>query len=148
MTKSEMIDLMIFLSKANCSQVADLQYYDGEGPFLFAFDEKDGQPKFFCFSFADADEFLDQPEALPTALQSPEFPFALAAALDLDHLEGSGQYYQLTYNKVVPDEPACRTALKMLWQSDAQTASLISLLSTDGVLMPAEIYCGDQRLLS
>lgn len=146
MTKSEMIDLMIYLSKANCSQVADLQYYKGEGPFLFAYDENDGQPKFFCFSFADADEFLDQPEDLPTALQSPEFPFTLAAALDLNHLEGSGQYYQLTYNKIVPDEPACRTSLKMLWQSNAQTASLISLLGTDGVLVPAATCCGEQLL--
>lgn len=148
MTKSEMIDLMISSSKENCSQVADLQYYKGEGPFLFVFDEKDGQPKFFFFSFADADEFLDQPEDLPTALQIPEFPFTLAEALNLDHLEGSKQFYQLTYYKIVPDEPLCRAALKELWQSDPQIASLISLLGADGVLIPAAIYCGEQGLLS
>ena len=68
MTKTEMIDLMICLSRENCSQVADLQFYEGEGPFLFAVDEKAGAPNFFCFSFADADEFLACPEALPTAL--------------------------------------------------------------------------------
>lgn len=148
MTKSEMIDLMIRLSWENCSQVADLQFFEGEGPFLFAVDEKSGAPNFFCFSFADADEFLSCPEALPNALQSPQFPFVLAEALALDHLEGSGKLYQLSYYKIVPDDPACREAVKKMWQSDVQTASLIALLSSDGILLPANVLCQDPSQLS
>ncbi len=148
MTKSEMIDLMIRLSRENCSQVADLQFYEEEGPFLFAVDEKTGAPNFFCFSFADADEFLSCPEDLPNALQSTQFPFVLAEALALDHLEGSGKLYQLSYYKIVPDNAACRETVKKLWQSDVQTASLIALLNRDGVLLPANILCQDQSQLS
>ena len=58
MTKTELIERMTRLSQSHCTQVAELQFYGGEGPFLFAMDEEDGKPKFFCFSFADADEFL------------------------------------------------------------------------------------------
>ena len=112
MTKSEIINLMIRLSRENCSQVADIQFYEEEGPFLFAVDEKAGSPNFFCFSFADAYEFLSCPEALPNALQNPQFPFVLAEALALDHLEGSGKLYQLSYYKIVPNDADCRDAVK------------------------------------
>ena len=104
-TKTELIDRMIRLSQIHCSQVAEPQFYAGEGPFLFAMNDADGPPKFLCFSFATADEFLAQPDALPAALQDPDFPFVLAEALDLDHLTGSGELYQLTYNKGIPDAP-------------------------------------------
>jgi hypothetical protein len=147
MTKTEMIDLMTLVTKGSCSQVADLQYYEGEGPFLFAVDEKFGEPKFFCFSFADADEFLRHPAALPLALESDNFPFALSEALDLDHLEGSGEFYQLTYYKIIPDDLACRNAVKRLWQSDRKTTSLIALLGLDGAFLPAGILCKDDALL-
>lgn len=148
MTKTELIDRMIRLSRIHCSQVAELQFYGGEGPFLFAMDEEDGKPKFFCFSFADADEFLSQPAALPAALQDPDFPFALAEALDLDHLTGPGELYQLTFNKIIPDVPACRAALHSLRQTDANAFRLIALLSDTDGLLPAAFACHDQTLLS
>ena len=56
-TKTELIDRMTRLSQSHCTQVAELQFYGGEGPFLFAMDESDGPPKFFCFAFADTVEF-------------------------------------------------------------------------------------------
>ena len=148
MTKTELIDRMLRLSQIGCSQVAEPQYYEGEGPFLFAMMESGGRPTFVCFSFADVDEFLAQPAALPAALQDPDFPFVLAEALDLDHLTGSGELYQLTYNKVIPDVPACRAALPALRQTDADAFGLVSLLSATEGLLPAEFVCRQQTLLS
>lgn len=148
MTKTELINRMIRLTRIHCSQVAELQFYGEEGPFLFAMDEEDGKPKFFCFSFADADEFLSQPAALPAALQDPDFPFVLADALDLDHLFGSGELYQLTFNKVIPDVPACRAALPALHQADANAFRVVALLSDTDGLLPATFACRDQTLLS
>ena len=147
-TKTELIDRMIRLSQIHCSQVAEPQFYAGEGPFLFAMNDADGPPKFLCFSFATADEFLAQPDALPAALQDPDFPFALAEALDLDHLTGSGELYQLTYNKVIPDVPACRVALHALRQTDADAFGMVSLLNATEGLLPAEFVCRQQTLLS
>ena len=148
MTKTELIDRMIRLSQIHCSQVAEPQYYAGEGPFLLAMNDADGTPKFLCFSFADTDEFLRQPAALPAALQDPDFPFKLAEALDLDHLTGSGELYQLVYNKVIPDVPACRVALHALRQTDADAFRLVSLLNEAEGLLPAEFVCRQETLLS
>ena len=148
MTKTEMIDRMIRLSQIHCSQVAEPQFYAGEGPFLFAMDDADGPPKFLCFSFADADEFLAQPDALPAALQDPDFPFVLAEALDLNHLTGSGELYQLIFNKVIPDVPACRAALHALRQTDADAFGMVSLLSDTDRLLPGPYVCREQTLLS
>ena len=147
-TKTELIERMTRLSQSHCTQVAELQFYGGEGPFLFAMDESDGPPKFFCFAFADADEFLSQPAALPAALQDPDFPFALAEALDLDHLTGSGELYQLLFTKIVPDLPACRAVLHSLRQTDANAFRLVSLLSDTDGLLPAAFACREQTLLS
>ena len=147
-TKDEIIDRMLRLSQIGCSQVAEPQYYEGEGPFLFAMMESGGRPTFVCFSFADVDEFLAQPAALPAALQDPNFPFKLAEALDLDHLTGSGELYQLVYNKVVPDVPACRGALHTLRQTDADAFRLVSLLNEAEGLLPAEFVCRQETLLS
>ena len=148
MTKNEMVDRMIRLSLINRCQVADPQFYGGEGPFLFAMDKVEGQPRFFCFSFADTDEFLSQPDALPAALQDPDFPFVLADALDIEHLTGSGELYQLTFSKIVPDVPACRAALYSLRYSDADAVRLISLLSDTDRLLPGPYVCREQTLLS
>jgi hypothetical protein len=48
MTKTELIERMTRLSQRHFTQVAEPQFYGGEGPFLFAMDESDGPPKFFC----------------------------------------------------------------------------------------------------
>ena len=148
MTKTELIERMTRLSLVHCTQVAAPQFYGGEGPFLFAMDETGGPPKFFCFAFADTDEFLAQPEFLPVALQDPDFPFVLADALDIEHLTGSGELYQLTFSKIVPDVPACRAALYSLRYSDADAVRLISLLSDTDRLLPGPYVCREQTLLS
>ena len=148
MTKTELIDRMLRLSQIGCSQVAEPQYYEGEGPFLFAMIDSDGPPKFLCFSFATADEFLAQPAALPAALQDPDFPFALADALDLDHLTGSGELYKMYYNKVVPDVPACRVALQTLRKTNTDAFKIVSLWNDAEGLLPAEFVCRQQTLLS
>ena len=143
-----MMERILFTSRAHCSQTSDPQYFDGEGPFIIAMDEHDGTPKFFCFSFADTNEFIAQPDDLPRALQSEEFPFELADHLDIGHLDNSGQIYQFTFMKIVPDVPACRGAVKELLKTDSQTASLISLMRPDGSLLPAQSLYGEQTMLS
>ncbi len=72
----------------------------------------------------------------------------LAEALDLDHLTGSGELYQLIFNKVIPDVPACRAALHALRQTDADAFGMVSLLSATEGLLPAEFVCRQQTLLS
>lgn len=148
MTKDQMMEKILFTSRLHCSQTSEPQYYEGEGPFIMAMDEHDGTPKFFCFSFTAADEFVAQPDDLPRALQSEEFLFVLADQLDIGHLDNSGQVYQFTYMKIVPDLPACRSAVKKLWETDLHTASLIALMRPDGSLLPALHLHGMRTMLS
>ena len=148
MTLAELTELALTVCRAHCAKVADLQYYGSEGPFIVAMDEQGGEPKFFCFSLAATDEFLAQPAELPLALDSDDFPFAMLASFDLAHLDNTYKYYPFTYNKIVPDEPACRRAVQKLWHTEARAASLISLLSPEGVLIPAHAIRDSQTLLS
>ena len=148
MTKDQMMERIIFVSKTHCSQTSEPHFFEGEGPFIIAMDEHDGTPKFFCFSFTEADEFVAQPDDLPRALQSDTFPFEIADHLDIGHLDNSGQIYPFTFMKIVPDLPACRAAVKVLFKTNAQAASLISLMRPDGSLLPALHLNGDQTMLS
>jgi hypothetical protein len=148
MTKSELTKLMVHICKDHCTQVAEPQYYAGEGPFIIALDDNEGESKLFCFSIADTPEFLAHPEALPLAFYSEDFLFVLADHLELEHLENTGNYYKMTYTKIVPDEAACRVAVQKLWYADAKTASYISLLGPDCDLKPAKEICNNKPLLS
>ena len=148
MTLSELTELMLSACRANCIQVVKLQYYGNEGPFVVAMNEVNSEPTFFCFSFAETDEFLAHPEALPLALESEDFPFAMLGCFDLAHLENTYKYYPFTYNKIVPNEPACRLAVQKLWHTNAKAAALISLLGTDSTLLSSNAVRQNQSLLS
>ena len=148
MTLSELTELTLSACRANCGQVASPQYYGSEGPFVVAMNEINGEPCFFCFSFADTDEFLACPGALPLALESDDFPFTMLGCFDLAHLKNTYKYYPFTYNKIVPDEPACRLAVQQLWRTNAKAASLISLLGAAGQLLSSHSVRQNQSLLS
>ena len=148
LTLSELTELTLSACRANCKQVAKLQYYGSEGPFAVAMNEINGEPNFFCFSFADTDEFLAHPGALPLALESEDFPFAMLGCLELAHLENTYKYYPFTYNKIVPDEPACRLAVQQLWHTNAKAASLISLMGADSQLLSSNAVRQNPSLLS
>lgn len=148
MTQSELVDLMLYMCQENCSQVVGPEYYENEGPFIFAIDESNVEPKFLCFTFAGSDEFLSNPSAMPFALESDDFLIAFTDRLNLTHLWNSGKPYLLTYHKIVPDEPACRIAVQKLWVANPGVASSISLLSAELDLQSARTLCENQPLLS
>ena len=133
MTKPEITTMLLHKCKEMFAQVAEPQYYEGEGPFIVALDEEDGKPVFFFFSIADSHEFLASPQTMPPAFEKEDFFYTAADHLDIRHIEHIGQYCRLIRRKVVPNEPACQAAAKKLRLTDAETAKMLLLVGTDGV---------------
>ena len=96
------------------NQVSDLQYYQGQGPYIMALDETGGACEFHCYEFVDAETFISSPEEIAPAFQDPDFFFNAAATLNLDGIKDSDQYFSLALRKVVPDMPECRLAAKKI----------------------------------
>ena len=92
---------------------------------------------FHCFEIYDAELLLAAPSLLTDTLDDPEIMFKVAETLDYGDFQNTGQYYNLTLSKVIPDDPACRRLVRELYAVNPAAVCRIQLLDEFGELRPA-----------
>lgn len=133
MTQKEIIGCLF--SRCNSKgflQVSPPLQFRDEGPFVvtLAYFED----RYYCFAFEvlDAGRFLSDPAAQAAAYSEDEFFEMVARHMDFSALFGSEESHPLIRHKLIPDEPACRSAVQTLWQSQPQEAARILMITSDG----------------
>ena len=119
-------------------QVSPPLTYREEGPFVLTLARFDGQYYCFVFEVFDAGRFLADPAAQSAAYGDNEFFALVARHMDFSALYGSDEYHPLIRHKLIPDEPACRSAVQALWQNQPQEAARILMVTDDGAWFTGE----------
>jgi hypothetical protein len=133
MTKTEIAAFILNqCSGSHFLQVTPPLRFQDQGPFLFALTQIEAEYYFIGFEIVDSSTFLATPQILSTAFDDPNFYDLVTDQMDLTSLDDTNAQHSLVLHKVAPDEPSCRLAVHRLWQTHAEIAARILLISPDG----------------
>ena len=142
MKPSEMIVALRKTFAVVYDRVSEPQHYRGEGPFLMALLNNQGNHEFHFYEFLAAETFLSAPDKRPLALQEPEFLFKIVDSLNLEGLELAGRALNLILRRIIPYIPACQLAVQNMHRIDSDRVENILFVNDAGKLLPVADILG------
>ena len=129
-------------------QVSEPLYHNGEGPFFMATQEQGGDVKFFFYEANTVEQFLADPDKLPTTFAAREFLFTATDGMDMTKVEKSQREYVLYMIRLAPDSPVCRLAIRELSEKNPEQLLNVALINELGNIVPAAMLVDSPVLLS
>lgn len=139
LTQEELIGLLTLrCQEPGFLQVSPPLTYGSEGPFIITLAQAENRYCCIAFEILNADRFLSDPGAETRSYYDQAFFELVARYIDFSLLRDASEYHTLVRRKLIPDEPACRTAAHSLWQTDPDAAACLLMVRPDGTWISGE----------